>query len=807
MSERRAWRLDLAAGILLCAGLLVALAVFSFDPADLPGSVYPPQPAPRNLLGAPGAALAGELVGALGAAVYVWLAAWFVFVVLLVLRKNWLAWSLRLCGWLLLVPTAAVLAQRWGPPDAAAGPAGVGGAVGAWLDQRLSSLAGPLLQHAVLAAAALLGLSLAGHFALRRTPAAARLLLWLFRGLFAFGRGAARRATRGTWAVLRFAFRCLAAVWRRLPRLRLPRLRLPARRRPVPPPPALPPAGVAAPVPKPPADGVFALTPQTIPILHHGVNPLPPAPADADAPRLQERAAAGLSNGLQSERQRFADYELPPLDLLEDPRPVSHADQEQHLREQALLLEKTVRDFGLNVKVVGINTGPVVTMYEVALETGLRVHKVTALADDLALHLKVPSVRMVAPIPGKNAVGIEIPNEHRADVRLKEVIQTSLPRIARARVPLFLGKDAEGRPLMFDLTDMPHLLIAGTTGTGKSVSLNAMILSLLMTRRPDEVRLVLIDPKRVEMECYSKVPHLMSPIIEDMKKAEAVLAWAVDKMEERYDLLRRARVRNIASYNELTPAEILRRVAPVDDDERQRTPERMSYIVIVIDEMSDLMMQFKKEVEGYIIRLAQKSRAAGIHLILATQKPTVDVITGLIKSNLPSRICFKVAQKSDSRVVLDQMGADKLLSKGDMLFLPPGTSNLVRAQGAFASDAEILKVADYLESDPCYDAELLQLKTKEVREAEEEGGSLRERLKARDALYHQAVEVVVREGRGSVSLLQRALGIGYGRASRLIDFMAEDGIVGTYNGSNAREVLYTPEQWSAFRDAGDEPAA
>jgi S-DNA-T family DNA segregation ATPase FtsK/SpoIIIE len=374
-------------------------------------------------------------------------------------------------------------------------------------------------------------------------------------------------------------------------------------------------------------------------------------------------------------------------------------------------------------------------------------------------------------------------------------------------VPLFLGKDAEGRPLAVDLADMPHLLIAGTTGTGKSVCLNSIILSILMTRRPDDARLILIDPKNgVEMECFSKVPHLMCPIIADMKKAEAVLAWAVDKMEERYDLLRRARVRSIAGYNELSAKELMHRIAPIDDDERARIPEKMSYIVVVIDEMADLMMQFKKEVEGYIIRLAQKSRAAGIHLVLATQKPTVDVITGLIKSNLPSRICFKVAQRSDSRVVLDQMGADKLLGKGDLLFMPPGSSDLVRAQGAYAEEVEIARVTDHLESEPCYEKELLQLKTKEVREAEEEGGTLEERLKSRDKLYEQAVDLVVREGRGSVSLLQRALGIGYGRAARLIDFMAQDGIVGTYNGSNARDVNYTPEQWAAMRSRGGDAA-
>jgi S-DNA-T family DNA segregation ATPase FtsK/SpoIIIE len=444
-----------------------------------------------------------------------------------------------------------------------------------------------------------------------------------------------------------------------------------------------------------------------------------------------------------------------------------------------------------------------VTQFEIALETGLRVHKVKRLEDDIALNLKVPSVRIVAPIPGKNTVGIEVPNEHRADVRLKEVLLASSDNLARFKIPLFLGKDSEGRPLVHDLADMPHLLIAGTTGTGKSVCLNTIILSILLTRRPDEVKMLMLDPKGgVEMEVYGKIPHLMHPIVSDMKKSEAILAWAVDKMEERYDLLRRARVRNIAGYNELDADEILRRVRPEDDEERKRIPPHMPYIVIVIDEMSDLMLQMKKEVEGHIIRLAQKSRAAGIHLVVATQKPTVDVITGLIKSNLPSRICFKVTNKSDSRVVLDAMGADKLLGKGDMLFLPPGTSDLIRAQGTYASDKEIQQVVAALECEPNYAPELIQLPVGG------QGGSLSERLGKRgDELYEAAIEIILREGRGSVSLLQRALGIGYGRAARLIDFMAEDGIVGGYNGSNAREVLYTPEQWAALRGTATEEAS
>jgi S-DNA-T family DNA segregation ATPase FtsK/SpoIIIE len=565
-----------------------------------------------------------------------------------------------------------------------------------------------------------------------------------------------------------------------------------------------------------PADSDPNTMGKTIPIHHHdGPDPSP-------ATALAGAAVAGLGApgpDLDSDHDRFADYKLPPVTLLEDPRPFAHAEHDQQLRDRAALLEKTFADFGLNVRVVGINTGPVITQYEVALETGLRLHKVTRLADDIALNLKVPSVRMVAPLPNRNTVGIEIPNEKRADVRLKEVIQSSSARIARMKIPLFLGKDSEGKPLVYDLADMPHLLIAGSTGTGKSVSMNAIILSILMTRRPDDVKMVMIDPKVVELNQFGKIPHLMHPVVDDMKKAAAILSWAVDKMEERYDLLRRARVRNIASYNELPPEEILRRVGggspatpsaspstdleseevPAEDDEElKQIPQRLPYIVIFVDEMADLILMMKKEVEGHIIRLAQKSRAAGIHLVVATQKPTVDVITGLIKSNLPARICFKVVNKSDSRVVLDEMGADKLLGKGDLLFLQPGTSTLMRGQGVFVSDNEIQQVVEFLECDPCFAPELMQLKGVNLEHGE---GSLQDRLRQRDELYEQAIEVIIREGRGSVSLLQRALGIGYGRAARLVDFMAEDGIVGAYNGSNAREVLYTPEQWADLRAA------
>jgi S-DNA-T family DNA segregation ATPase FtsK/SpoIIIE len=370
-------------------------------------------------------------------------------------------------------------------------------------------------------------------------------------------------------------------------------------------------------------------------------------------------------------------------------------------------------------------------------------------------------------------------------------------RVKKMRIPLFLGKDVSGNPLVVDLSTLPHLLIAGRTGTGKSVCLNAIISSILMTRRPDEVRMLMIDPKMVELSGYKTLPHLMHPVVTDMRKAEAILAWAVDKMEERYSLLARAGVRHVSAYNQLGEEELMDRLQPEDESQRSAIPLHLPYIVIVADEMADLMMTSGKEVEQHIIRLAQKSRAVGIHLILATQKPTVDVITGLIKSNLPARIAFQVASRTDSRVVLDEMGADKLLGNGDMLFLWPGTSNLLRGQGTYLSDDEINAVVECVSTgEQDFVNELVQLKV----EGRGENGP--GDLKSRDELYESAIDIVVREGRGSVSLLQRCLGIGYGRAARLIDFMAEDGIVGPYNGSQAREVVISLADWEALQAGG-----
>ena len=528
--------------------------------------------------------------------------------------------------------------------------------------------------------------------------------------------------------------------------------------------------------------------------------------------RLPSRQVANERDELREAVRESApdgteDYALPSIELLERSDDVSYEEQLVEVRRKAKILEATFKNFGFNIRVVEIETGPVIAQYEVELEAGLRLSKITGLADDLAIALRVPSVRIVAPIPGKNTVGIEVPNENREVVRLRDVIEESESLAGSMNIPVFLGKDVTGSPMVVDLAKMPHLLIAGRTGTGKSVCLNALISSILMSRGPDEVRMLMIDPKMVELSGYGRLPHLMHPVITDMKKAEAILAWAVEKMEERYSLLAKVGVRHVNSYNDLGREEVLRRLEIDEEDGPADVPDRLPFIVIVADEIADLMMTAGKEVEQHIIRLAQKSRAVGIHLILATQKPTVDVITGLIKSNLPARLSFQVASKTDSRVVLDENGAEKLLGNGDMLFLWPGTSMLIRGQGTYLSDEEIDNLVEHCNiGEQNFVGELLNLKVDDG----EGGGELDVgNLRKKDELYESAIEVVVREQRGSLSLIQRCLGIGYGRAARLVDYMAEDGIVGEYNGSKSREVLLTMDEWKRMQgldEDGGEPA-
>ena len=485
----------------------------------------------------------------------------------------------------------------------------------------------------------------------------------------------------------------------------------------------------------------------------------------------------------------YDDYELPPLDLLAEPEHTVASVQEKVVKAKASDLEKLLSEFNVNARVVAADTGPVVTMFELELGAGVKVSQISNLSNDMARALGVGAVRVVAPLPGKHTIGIEVPNSEKEKVRMKDLIELAGNKPQKMQIPLYLGKDSSGEALVSDLAKMPHLLIAGTTGSGKSVCINSIITSVLVTKRPDEVKMILIDPKMVEMTAFNTIPHLMCPIVTETQMAVQILEWATVKMDERYALLAEARVKNIAEFNKLDPDEILKRFNPSSKEEETQIPKSLPYIVIVIDELADLMMTAPKEIEAYIVRLAQKSRAVGIHIVLATQRPQATVVTGLIKSNMPTRIGFRVAARMDSRIILDQNGAETLLGEGDMLFLKPGTSELIRSQGTYLDDGEIRRIVKHLKdiASPQFHPELTRLKTIDTSDM------------SRDELFDDAVRMVLQSKRGSVSLLQRRLNIGYARASRIIEMMAASGILGEYKGSQAREVIITLDEYERIR--------
>ncbi len=489
--------------------------------------------------------------------------------------------------------------------------------------------------------------------------------------------------------------------------------------------------------------------------------------------------------------KELGEYHLPGWEILAEAEHGFAESQEKYVREKAAVLEQALREFSIDARVTEIDTGPVITMYELSLAPGIKVSAITALANDIARALAATSVRIVAPVPGKHTVGIEVPNAEKEKVRLKELMQLAPDATRKMTIPLYLGKDASGEPLITDLTAMPHCLIAGTTGSGKSVCINTIIMSVMYTQRPDYVKLLLVDPKVVEMAPFKDIPHLMAPVINDAGRACSVLEWACEKMDERYELLAEAGVRNIKGYNSLTREELIEKFCPGSPEEEAKIPKHLPYWIIIIDELADLMMTSGKEVESSIVRLAQKSRAVGIHLIVATQRPSANVVTGLIKSNLPSRIAFRVQSRMDSRIVLDQNGADLLLGQGDMLFMPPGASKPIRSQGTFIDDKEIRESVKLVKglAEAQYEPELVQIKSKVG-----DGGEFE-----KDELFDDAVRVVLETKRGSVSLLQRRLTIGYSRASRLIEQMAAMGIVGDYKGSQAREATLSVEEWDAMK--------
>ncbi|MFA5361836.1 MAG: DNA translocase FtsK [Candidatus Omnitrophota bacterium] len=461
------------------------------------------------------------------------------------------------------------------------------------------------------------------------------------------------------------------------------------------------------------------------------------------------------------------DYHLPSLDLLASPPPMESRQIKEDLAGNARVLEETMDDFGISVKVTDIERGPIITRYELEPAPGVKLNRIVALGDDIALAMKAQSVRIEAPIPGKARVGIEVPNSHSSIVYLKEVLSSPEFQNSDSKLPLALGKDISGKSVISDLTQMPHILIAGTTGSGKTVCVNSLILSLLFKATPAELKMVMVDPKMVELAPFNGLPHLMCPVVTDSKKAAFALNWVVEEMERRYRLLADAGSRNIEAYNQKN--------------------DLLPYIILIIDEFADLMVVAREQIESAITRLAQLSRAVGIHLILATQRPSVDVITGVIKANLPARVSFKVASKVDSRTVLDMNGADKLLGRGDMLFLRPQDAKLVRAQGALVGDEEIEKVVAFVKAqgEPVYNEEIL----KEGRKTGSVDGG------EKDEMYEEAVRIVIETNQASVSILQRRLRLGYTRAARIIDMMEQDGLVGPFEGSKARKLLVDRNAW------------
>ncbi len=526
----------------------------------------------------------------------------------------------------------------------------------------------------------------------------------------------------------------------------------------------------------------------------------PKSPASASAPplkvhRLERRDSPPRDASPPAHARSKDGFRLPPPDLLDTP-PAEHTQvDEAALENSARVVEQKLADFGVNGRVVEVQPGPVVTMYKFEPGSGIKVSQIVNLADDLSMALRASTVRIQAPVPGEAVVGIEVPNRQREMVYLREILEAEEYAAAHSHLTIALGKDISGRPVAANLAAMPHLLIAGATGTGKSVSIHTMIASVLFNATADDVRFILIDPKMLELSVYENIPHLLVPVVVDPEKAAAALLWATQEMENRYRLMRDSGVRNIDGYNrlvesgalvvELKPSNVVTDDPEDDADDAEEPPEwprKLPKIVIVIDELADLLLSEGKTVERDITRLAQKARASGIHLILATQRPSVDVITGLIKANLPARISFQVTSRVDSRTILDSIGAERLLGAGDMLFMPPGSAKLRRLHGPFVSETEIRKLVDFLRAQgaPEYRMEILET----VRPSDDggEGGG------QQDELYDEAVRIVIETNQASISMIQRRLRVGYNRAARMVEQMEREGLVTPGDGMRPREV-------------------
>jgi S-DNA-T family DNA segregation ATPase FtsK/SpoIIIE len=791
--------------LLLAGGVLLAwLSLLSFSPTDPPSTaMHPPKHPVDNRAGLVGAHLAYHLRYWLGVGVYMGLAFATAAALIMMLGGRITDWPWRVIGVALMITATSAAAYVLNPPapgDELNGPAGViGTGAGHFVFQKFG-LAG---RWVFLCVTFCIGVMLTADKLVLQIPRLGRKV-WDRRGELpsmidalrsrlpapaaadrnSVGVTSSPRAiaaappTTGRLATVRPPARPNAPGVQPSQRVQLqPAKRLPASS-----------AGPSAPASRPGPSAPGSPPKSSAPAGTAVAQKAPPKPDKAQPKQADKSPPVSAKQAGDPQARKF---QLPSADLLADPSGGYEEQQEQAAEQKRAILQQTLNDFSVAAEVVGHQTGPVITLFELSLSPGVKVSQVSNLANDIARALAVPGVRIVSPIPGKDTIGVEVPNLEKEIVRIKELMNLVPDAEKKMYLPLYLGKDASGDGIVADLAGMPHLLIAGTTGSGKSVCINAIIVSVLMTRTPEDVRLILVDPKMVEMAAFENVPHLLCPIVNDMRKAEEILAWAAEKMDERYELLKEANVKNIAGFNRLSREEIYELFQVQSEEERLGVPTHLPYYVIIIDELADLIMTSSKEVEAYVIRIAQKARAVGIHMILATQRPSVNVVTGLIKANMPCRISFRVSSRQESRIVLDQNGADVLLGRGDMLFLQPGTSDLIRAQGAFVDDSEIRTVVAALRgtAQPQYNAELMRLQSPSVGEG---GGE-------RDELFDKGVEIVLALQRGSVSLLQRRLQIGYSRASRIIDQMADAGILGDYKGSQARECLMTLEDWQAMK--------
>ncbi|MBI4343541.1 MAG: DNA translocase FtsK 4TM domain-containing protein [Candidatus Omnitrophica bacterium] len=713
------WKSRVAAVALACAGLFAGLCIFAYDPRGIPLLSSAPSSAATTLAGTIGAWL-----GFLSRGLFGWGSVLLPLVCLLWAYRLWQddapqahAVPMAVAGLCAMASLGALLALQGSTETAQADLGGVAGLLLARSGTYYLGVIGTVL-----------------------TALCAGFLSWVVLSGMTFG------ATG--LGVLRRLGRWLTGLWHR---------------RSVRPSPAAPPVETA------PSRPAIRSTQ-----LPGGQAAVPPEPAPEPRVRISRPAEFKPKAAPGAGKPPAGDFQLPSLELLADPPPVSQRRLAEDLQANAKILEETLRDFGIEAHVVNIDRGPTVTRYELTPAPGVKLTKIASLSDDIALVMKAASCHIVAPIPSKGTVGVDVPNSTATVVYLKEIL--AAPEFAANPSPLALpiGKDVSGAPVVANLTECPHLLIAGATGSGKTVCLNSLLVGIMTHATPEQVRFLMIDPKMVELAMFNDIPHLVAPVVTNAKKASAALHWAVQEMERRYQLFAKAGVRNIEFYN--------RRMLTAPPAQAE---EPLPYLVIVIDELADLMMIAAQDVESAVARLAQLSRAVGLHMILATQRPSVDVITGVIKANFPARIAFQVASKVDSRTILDANGADKLLGRGDLLFLKPGAAKPVRAQGAYVTDGEIEQVMRFLKAQqpPWYDPGLLE------SQHQPSGGVAGEK----DEMYEQAKELVLSTGQASTSLLQRRLRLGYGRAARILDLMEQEGLVGPPQGSRPREVLVSRE--------------